>query len=114
MCGVRVTWCIGRNNNGSIGADNQVRGEAVNTRVVKLLPVESRQDGSTKKTDIHGEAPVQNEVDHEQKYRSHEEDTSGKADSQDAHSTIGYVVHLITWEKNASCVGLSETFRMNR
>lgn len=44
MCGVLITWCIGRNNNGPIGADNPVRGQAVNTRVVKLLPVEAKDD----------------------------------------------------------------------
>lgn len=44
MCGILITWYIGRNNNGPIGADNPVRGEAVNTRVVKLLPVEAKDD----------------------------------------------------------------------
>lgn len=40
---------MGRNNNGPIGTENQVRGEAINTRVVKLNPVHPSPDGTSKK-----------------------------------------------------------------
>lgn len=40
MCGVLLTWFLGRRNNAPIGdRANDVRGSAVNTRVVNLLPL---------------------------------------------------------------------------
>jgi hypothetical protein len=45
MCGLIFTLWVGRHNNGSIedGRD-LVRGSAVNTRVVKLLPLKKDED----------------------------------------------------------------------
>jgi hypothetical protein len=42
MCGILLTWWIGRKNNGAI-IQNDVRGSAINTRVVKLAPVERKE-----------------------------------------------------------------------
>jgi bacteriorhodopsin len=56
MCGVILTWWMGRKNNGRIENDTGVRGQAINTRVVKLQPVTSTKDGSTRKSDE--KAPV--------------------------------------------------------
>jgi len=42
MCGVLFTWWAGRKNNGPIGQNN-VRGSAINTRVVKLAPLDAKQ-----------------------------------------------------------------------
>lgn len=51
MCGILLTWWFSRNNNGPIvGSKNQIRGSAINTRIVKL-PVEepSRPKSEDKK-----------------------------------------------------------------
>ena len=42
MCGVLFTWWVGRKNNGAI-VQSDVRGSAVNTRVVKLAPVKGKE-----------------------------------------------------------------------
>jgi len=41
MCGILCTWWLGRQNNGPIEERTNVgvRGSAVNTRLVKLLPL---------------------------------------------------------------------------
>ena len=48
MCGILFTWWAGRHHNGPIGerTNGGVRGEAVNTRVVKLLPVDKGQENA--------------------------------------------------------------------
>ncbi len=48
MCGVIFTWWVGRHNNGPItGSNSNVRGSAINTRVVKLQPLQ-KQEGEAK------------------------------------------------------------------
>ncbi|RFU32446.1 hypothetical protein B7463_g3887, partial [Scytalidium lignicola] len=46
MCGVLVTWWVGRHNNGPIDetSNSNLRGSAVNTRVVKLEPLRTNPD----------------------------------------------------------------------
>ncbi len=46
MCGILFTWWAGRHNNGPVGERTNVgvRGSAVNTRVVKLLPLNKEQE----------------------------------------------------------------------
>lgn len=46
MCGVLFTWWVGRKNNGPIGhgPNANVTGSAINTRIVKLPPVEKKQE----------------------------------------------------------------------
>ena len=47
MCGVLFTWWVGRKNNGPI-RQSDVRGSAVNTRVVKLAPVKVKETENSK------------------------------------------------------------------
>jgi hypothetical protein len=51
MCGIVVTLLLGRHNNGPVEERTNVgvRGSAVNTRVVKLLPL-SKDQGDTGKS----------------------------------------------------------------
>lgn len=71
MCGILITWCIGRNNNGPIGPNNQVRGANVNTRVVKLLPVDKKDDKKAEEErERQGGKEPEPVVDREQEVRS--------------------------------------------
>jgi hypothetical protein len=60
MCGILFTWWAGRHHNGPIGerSNGGVRGEAVNTRVVKLLPVnkdDQNKVGDSRRADKKGD-----------------------------------------------------------
>jgi hypothetical protein len=53
MCGILLTWWIGRKNNGAI-IQNDVRGSAINTRVVKLAPVDRKETKDSKSVQDEG------------------------------------------------------------
>ncbi|KUJ07226.1 uncharacterized protein LY89DRAFT_691994 [Mollisia scopiformis] len=89
MCGVLITWCIGRNNNGPIGTDNQVRGEAINTRVVKSNPVNPSPDTKSKsKGEGDGIAQPERAVYPKQEGNSHEEDSRVKVGTEDPDTSL--------------------------
>jgi len=50
MCGVLFTLWVGRKNNGAIeqSSNSNVRGSAINTRVVKLAPVKAKDTENPK------------------------------------------------------------------
>lgn len=87
MCGVLITWCIGRNNNGPIGSENQVRGGNVNTRVVKLLPVDVKKNGKTNEEQQKGLAKDERVVAPEQEVNSLGDDSKKQIDGQGADTT---------------------------
>lgn len=74
MCGVLITWWIGRKNNGPLGADGKVRGGNVNTRIVRLNPIDSTLDGKAAKKDNVGKEKT-NSAEPDSKLNALREDT---------------------------------------
>lgn len=88
MCGVLFTWWAGRKNNGAFGSDNQVRGGNVNTRIVRLNPIDSKPNGKAGKKDDVGKENMERVVEPEHEGNLHEVDSGLNALGKDTDTPI--------------------------